>query len=59
MNPASAKPMSNTSLVSVPEIGDKAPDFELPDVDQKWRQLSEFRDKKTISLTSLETTEQI
>src|SRR5215216_3136516 len=40
--------MSSTSLASVPDIGDKAPDFELPDVDQKWRKLSEFRDKKTI-----------
>ena len=40
--------MSSTSLESVPSIGDRAPDFELPDVDQKWRKLSEFRDKKTI-----------
>ena len=40
--------MSSTSLASVPSIGDRAPDFELPDVDQKWRKLSEFRDKKTI-----------
>ena len=48
MIPASASHMSNTSLVSVPDIGDRAPDFELPDVDQKWRKLSEYRDKKTI-----------
>src|SRR5919198_4008046 len=40
--------MSSTSVTSVPNIGDKVPDFELPDVDQKWRKLSEFRDKKTI-----------
>ena len=31
--------MSSTSLESVPSIGDRAPDFELPDVDQKWRQV--------------------
>src|ERR671918_304850 len=36
--------MSSTSLASVPNIGDEAPDFELPDVDQKWRKLSELRD---------------
>jgi glutaredoxin-dependent peroxiredoxin len=40
--------MSSTSLASVPNIGEEAPDFELPDVDQKWRKLSEFRGKKTI-----------
>ena len=40
--------MSSISLASVPNIGDEAPDFELPDVDQKWRKLDEFRDKKTI-----------
>ncbi len=40
--------MSSTSLSSIPNTGDKAPDFELPDVDQKWRKLDEFRDKKTI-----------
>jgi glutaredoxin-dependent peroxiredoxin len=48
MIPAAAIHMSSASLASVPNIGDKAPDFELPDVDQKWRKLSEFRDKKTI-----------
>lgn len=40
--------MSSTSPASVPNIGEEAPDFELPDVDQKWHKLSEFRDKKTI-----------
>ncbi len=40
--------MSSTPLASLPNIGDKALDFELPDIDQKWRKLSEFRDRKTI-----------
>jgi glutaredoxin-dependent peroxiredoxin len=40
--------MSSTSLSSVPNIGDRAPDFELPDPDMKPRRLSEFRGKKTI-----------
>ena len=40
--------MSSTSLSSVPNIGDRAPDFELPDPDMKPRKLSEFRGKKTI-----------
>ena len=40
--------MSSTSLESVPNIGDKAPDFELPDPDMKPRRLSEFYGKKTI-----------
>jgi peroxiredoxin len=40
--------MSSTSLSSVPKIGDKAPDFELPDPDMKSRRLNEFYGKKTI-----------
>jgi peroxiredoxin len=40
--------MSSASLTSVPNIGDRAPDFELPDPDMKPRKLSEFRGKKTI-----------
>lgn len=40
--------MSSASLSSVPNIGDRAPDFELPDPDMKPRKLSEFRGKKTI-----------
>ena len=40
--------MSSASLASVPNIGDKAPDFELPDPDMKPRRLSEFYGKKTI-----------
>ncbi|HEY3094743.1 MAG TPA: peroxiredoxin [Nitrososphaera sp.] len=40
--------MSSASLTSVPNVGDKAPDFELPDPDMKSRRLSEFYGKKTI-----------
>lgn len=40
--------MSSASLTSGPNIGDKAPDFELPDPDMKPRKLSEFYGKKTI-----------
>ncbi|HEX7032688.1 MAG TPA: peroxiredoxin [Nitrososphaera sp.] len=41
--------MSSASLSSVPpNIGDVAPDFELPDPDMNFRKLSEFRGKKTI-----------
>lgn len=40
--------MSSATLSSVPNIGDKAPDFELPDSDMKPRKLSEFYSKKTI-----------
>ena len=40
--------MSSASLASVPNVGDKAPDFELPDPDMKSRRLSEFYGKKTI-----------
>ena len=40
--------MSSSTLASVPKIGDKAPDFELPDPDMKPRKLSEFYGKKTI-----------
>lgn len=40
--------MSSASLATVPNIGDKAPDFELPDPDMKPRRLSEFYGKKTI-----------
>jgi peroxiredoxin len=38
----------SSALSSVPNIGDRAPDFELPDPDMKPRKLSEFRGKKTI-----------
>ena len=40
--------MSSASLASVPNIGDKAPEFELPDPDMKPHKLSEFYGKKTI-----------
>ena len=40
--------MSSTSFASVPNIGDRAPDFELPDTDKKQRKLSEYHGKKTI-----------
>jgi len=33
---------------SVPKIGQKAPDFELPDVDMKAHKLSDYRGKKTV-----------
>lgn len=40
--------MSSTSLASVPEIGERAPEFELPDADMKTHRLSDYRGKKTI-----------
>lgn len=40
--------MSSAYLSSVPNIGDRAPDFELPDPEMKPHKLSEFRGKKTI-----------
>ena len=40
--------MSSISLAPVPDIGDKAPEFELPDPDMKIHKLSEYRGKKTI-----------
>ncbi|HEX2014296.1 MAG TPA: peroxiredoxin [Nitrososphaera sp.] len=40
--------MSSTSLASVPNVGDIAPDFELPDPDMKPHRLSDYRGKKTI-----------
>lgn len=40
--------MSSESLSSVPNIGEKAPEFELTDPDMKSRKLSEFYGKKTI-----------
>src|SRR5574339_566422 len=40
--------MSSASLASVPNIGETAPDFELPDPDMKMHRLSDYRGKKTI-----------
>ena len=39
--------MSSTST-TVPNLGENAPDFELPDPDMKQKKLSEFRGKKTV-----------
>ncbi|NOJ28017.1 MAG: peroxiredoxin [Nitrososphaera sp.] len=36
------------STSTVPKIGQKAPDFELPDPDMKMHKLSDYRGKKTI-----------
>lgn len=33
---------------SVPKVGQKAPDFELPDQDMKMHKLSDYRGKKTV-----------
>lgn len=33
---------------SVPKVGQKAPDFELPDQDMKMHRLSDYRGKKTV-----------
>jgi peroxiredoxin len=40
--------VSSASLSSAPNIGERAPEFELPDPDMKSRKLSEFYGKKTI-----------
>jgi peroxiredoxin len=40
--------VSSEFLSSVPNIGERAPEFELPDPDMKSRKLSEFYGKKTI-----------
>jgi peroxiredoxin len=40
--------MSSASLASVPNIGDTAPDFELPDPDMKPVKLSDFKGKKAV-----------
>jgi peroxiredoxin len=37
-----------TKKQSVPKIGQKAPDFELPDQDMKLHKLSDYRGKKTV-----------
>jgi len=48
MKLAALSHMSSASLASVPNIGDRAPDFELPDPDMKLHKLSDYRGKKTI-----------
>ncbi len=40
--------MSSTSLASVPNVGERAPDFELPDPEMKMHRLSDYLGKKTI-----------
>ena len=40
--------MSNTSIPSVPNIGDNAPDFELPDINMKIQKLSDYTGKDIV-----------
>lgn len=40
--------MSNTSVTSVPDIGNKAPDFELPDINMKMHKLSDYIGRKIV-----------
>ena len=40
--------MPSTSTVSVPNIGQEAPSFNLPDVEMKSRSLEEFRGRKLV-----------
>jgi peroxiredoxin len=40
--------MSNTSITSVPNIGDNAPDFELPDINMKIQKLSDYTGKDIV-----------
>ena len=40
--------MPSTSAISVPNIGQEAPSFQLPDIEMKSRSLKEFRGKKLV-----------
>jgi len=40
--------MSNASVTSVPDIGSKAPDFELPDINMKMHKLSDYIGRKIV-----------
>ena len=40
--------MSDTSTISVPSLGDYAPDFELPSIDMKLHRLSDYKGKKVV-----------
>ena len=40
--------MSNTSVTYIPNKGDKAPDFELPDINMKMYKLADLRKKKVV-----------
>ena len=39
---------TNTSSTTVPNIGEKAPDFELPDINMKMNKLSDYKKKKIV-----------
>ena len=40
--------MHNSSITTVPNVGDEAPDFQLPDIDMKMQKLSNYRGKEVI-----------
>ena len=40
--------MSNTTITSVPNIGNNAPDFELPDINMKKQKLSDYTGKDIV-----------
>jgi glutaredoxin-dependent peroxiredoxin len=40
--------MSNASITSAPDIGNKAPDFELPDINMKMHKLSDYIGRKIV-----------
>jgi peroxiredoxin len=40
--------ISNTSSTTAPNIGEKAPDFELPDINMKMNKLSDYKKKKVV-----------
>jgi peroxiredoxin len=40
--------MQNNSITTVPNVGDEAPDFQLPDIDMKMQKLSDYRGKEVI-----------
>lgn len=40
--------MYNNSVTVVPNIGDEAPDFQLPDIDMKMQKLSDYRGKEIV-----------
>lgn len=40
--------MYNNSVTMVPNIGDEAPDFQLPDIDMKMQKLSDYRGKEIV-----------
>jgi glutaredoxin-dependent peroxiredoxin len=40
--------MYNNSVTMVPNIGDEAPDFQLPDIDMKMQKLNDYRGKEIV-----------